>query len=206
MLYNSKHEIANVLDIVRHLTYHHFNTADYFDDDDAIYNKSNVALYEKHNDTFVEVVYITNELSDTDKEKVSHNVQIMCDFFDDKLTNEEFENSLEKIETEKLELQKCELELIELVRNIDISVYVNSYTDSDEDFCKTDYEKMYDEDTTEVFFKAYLIATALYFQQKLNITFENALLACVKVDIYGSYMQAEVVEAIVDYAIEQQLV
>lgn len=205
MLYNSKHEVANVIDIVRHLTYHHFNTDFILNVDDVIYNKSNVALYEKHNDTFLEVIYITEQLSDTDKEKVAHNVQTMCDFFDDKLTNDEFENSLKHIVREDLELQKCELELIELVRNIDISIYVNSFKEADENFCNTDYEKMYDEDTTEVYFKAYLIAVAQHFQEKLNISYDNALLACTKVDIYNSYMQAETIEDIVDYAIQYKL-
>lgn len=202
MLYNSKHEVANVLDIVRHLDFVDLNQQIV---DDVIYNKSNVALYEKHNDTFVEVIYITKQLSDTDKEKVAHNVQTMCDFFDAKLTNDEFENSLEHIEREDLELQKCELELIELVRSIDISVYVNSFKEADENFCNTDYEKMYGEDTTDVYFKAYLIAVAQYFQEKLNISYDNALLACTKVDIYNSYMQAETIEDIVDYAIQYKL-
>ena len=208
MLYNSKHETANVLDIVRHLTYYQFLTEEQRDIDNInnIYNKSNLALYEKKDDIFVEVEYVSEHLSDTDKQKVAHNVNVMCNFFDNKLTNDEFENSLQKIEHDELVLQKCELELIELVRNIDISTYVNSFTDADENFCKTDYTKMYDEDTTEVMFKAYLIATALYFQEKLNITFENALLACTKVDIYNSYMQAEIIEDIVEYAITYKLV
>jgi hypothetical protein len=207
-IYNSKHEIAAVLDIVRHIDYHHFKNENhtYFEANDTIYNKTNLALYEKKDDAFVEVEYITNQLSDTDKQKVSHNVQTMCDFFDDKLTNDEFENSLQHIERKELELQKCELELIELVRSIDISVYVNSFTNADENFCNTDYEKMYDEDTTEVYFKAFIIAVAQLIQEKLNISYDNALLACTKIDIYNRYMQAETVEDIVEYAIKYKLV
>ena len=135
-IYNSKHEIAAVLDIVRHLTYHHFKND--FEANDTIYNISNVALYEKKDDAFVEVIY--------DNNKARH----------------QFKN-------EANDLQKCELELIELVRSIDISVYVNSFTNADENFCNTDYEKMYDEDTTEVYFKAFIIAVAQYFQEKLKI-------------------------------------
>ena len=60
MLYNSKHEIANVLDIVRHLTYYHLLLIDQ-EDDSEIYNKSNLALYEKKDDKFVEVEYLTQQ-------------------------------------------------------------------------------------------------------------------------------------------------
>ena len=167
MLYNSKHEIANVLDIVRHLTYYHLLLIDQ-EDDSEIYNKSNLALYEKKDDKFVEVEYLTQQ---------------------------------------EFKIQKCELELIELVRNVDVSTYRNSILeDYDETFLNTDYEKIYDDDTTEVFFKAYIIAIAQLFQEKLNITFDEALIACTKVDIYNFYMQAETVEAIVEYAIENKFV
>ena len=110
MLYNSKHEIANVLDIVRHLTYYHLLLIDQ-EDDSEIYNKSNLALYEKKDDKFVEVEYLTQQ---------------------------------------EFKIQKCELELIELVRNVDVSTYRNSILeDYDETFLNTDYEKIYDDDTTE---------------------------------------------------------
>jgi hypothetical protein len=168
MVYNSKHEIANVLDIVRHLTYYHLLLIGQEDMcDSEIYNRSNLALYEKKDDKFVEVEYFTQQ---------------------------------------QFKIQKCELELIELVRNVDVSTYRNSFKDDDETFLNTDYEKMYDDDTTEVFFKAYIIATAQLFQEKLNITFDEALIACTKVDIYDFYMQAETVEAIVKYAIENKFV
>ena len=130
--------------------------------------KSNLALYEKKDDKFVEVEYLTQQ---------------------------------------EFKIQKCELELIELVRNVDVSTYRNSILeDYDETFLNTDYEKIYDDDTTEVFFKAYIIAIAQLFQEKLNITFDEALIACTKVDIYNFYMQAETVEAIVEYAIENKFV
>jgi hypothetical protein len=209
MLYNSKHESATVLDLVRHLTHYHFlidSQRDICEAESKIYNKSNLALYEKKDNTFVEVEYAIFVQSDEDKQKVAHNVNVMCDFFDDKLTNEEFENKLQHIERKETELQKCELELIELVRNIDISTYVNSFTDSDEDFCKTDYNKMYDEDTTEVMYKAFIIAIAQYIQEKLNMTFEDALLTCTKIDIYNKYMQADTVEEIVDYSIQYKII
>ena len=51
-----------------------------------------------------------------------------------------------------------------------------------------------------------IIAIAQLFQEKLNITFDEALIACTKVDIYNFYMQAETVEAIVEYAIENKFV
>ncbi len=209
MLYNSKHETATVLDIVRHLTYYHFfidEQRDICEAECLQYNKSNLALYEKKDDTFAEVEYATEQISDEDKQKVAHNVTVMSEFFDERLTEEEFENKLQHIERKKFEIQKCELELIELVRNIDISTYVNSFTDSDEDFCKTDYNKMYDEDTTEVMYKAFIIAIAQYNQEKLNMTFEDALLTCTKIDIYNKYMQAETVEEIVDYSIEYKII
>ncbi len=180
MLYNSKHQQASVLDIVRHLTYYHFynqeqrNFIEREYAEDNIYNKTNLALYEKVEDTFVEVEYKTIQLSNEDKD-----------------------------------LQKCELELIELVRNIDVSVYKNIVSEQDdesesenEDFLNTNYEKMYDEDTTEVFFKCFVVAIAQLIQQKLNVSFNDALIKCTKFDIYDSYMQAETVDEIVEYAIK----
>ena len=175
MLYNSKQQQASVLDIVRHLSFHRYNYAEYFaPNENAIYNRLNISLYEKVEDTFVEVEYTK------------------LNKFASKITLDE--------------LQKCELELIELVRNIDVSTYRNHYTEADEDFLNTDYEKMYDEDTTEVFFKAYVIAIAQLIQQKLNVSFNEALLKCTKFDIYDRYMQAEPVDEIVEYAIEYKLI
>jgi predicted nucleotidyltransferase component of viral defense system len=210
MLYNSKHHQASVLDIVRHLTYYHFynqeqrNFIEREYAEDNIYNKANLALYEKVEDTFVEVEYKTIQLSNEDKQKVAHNVSVICDLIDNKLTDEEFENSLQKIEREELDLQKCEIELIELVRNIDVSVYKNivSEQDENEDFLNTNYEKMYDEDTTEVFFKCFVVAIAQLIQQKLNVSFNDALIKCTKFNIYDRYMQAETVDEIVEYAIK----
>jgi isocitrate dehydrogenase len=65
---------------------------------------------------------------------------------------------------------------------------------------------MYDEDTTEVFFKCFVVAIAQLIQQKLNVSFNDALIKSTKFDIYNSYMQAETVDEIVEYAIKYKLV
>jgi hypothetical protein len=94
------------------------------------------------------------------------------------------------------ELQISELALIELLKDIDCSAYAT------DEYFNTDYTKFYGEDTNEVTYKSIFVACAQLLAKKLNISLNDALDKCSKTDIYGSYMQAEPCDEIVEYVIK----
>lgn len=66
-------------------------------------------------------------------------------------------------------------------------------------YFKTNYRIFNSEDTNTIFYKLYFVATAFKYAELVNITLSEALEKCSKVDIYGSYMQAECVQDVAEY-------